>query len=201
RLCRLSLLSSVSSCFRPSPVARWPGRLCPRRVGNTGPRAEGVRASRPGFKEPPGPLHYHYSTNEVFVNSGSCNIFQDFSIFSALLILPESDSWRILQSSPVGRMTAMQFGVLMSRLRQGAGLTQASLADRAGLSLRTVQSWEQGRRVPVSPDFFKLVAALGVPADAFAGIAAASKVTSGPSGQKKPAAGKGRKDKVGKKGA
>ena len=95
----------------------------------------------------------------------------------------------------------MHFGELMSRLRQGAGLTQASLADRAGLSLRTVQSWEQGRRVPVSPDFFKLVQALGVSADAFAGIAAASKATSGPSGQKKSAAGKGRKDKAGKKGA
>src|SRR5262249_16558620 len=66
----------------------------------------------------------------------------------------------------------MHFGELMSRLRQGAGITEGRVANKAGLSLRTVQSWEQGRRAPVSPDFFKLVAALGVSADAFAGIAA-----------------------------
>jgi transcriptional regulator with XRE-family HTH domain len=66
----------------------------------------------------------------------------------------------------------MQFGELLGRLRKEAGLTQAGLADKAGLSPRTVQSWEQGRRAPVSPDFFKLVRALGVSADAFGGIAA-----------------------------
>ena len=106
----------------------------------------------------------------------------------------------------------MHFGELMSRLRQGAGLTQASLADRAGLSLRTVQSWEQGRRAPVSPDFFKLVAALGVSADAFAGIAAnkprqapgteqdGTSQGKGPSGRKKPATqGRGERTARGKK--
>ena len=64
----------------------------------------------------------------------------------------------------------MQFGELLGKLRKEAGLTQAGLADKAGLSARTVQSWEQGRRAPVSPDFFQLVKVLGVSADAFAGI-------------------------------
>ena len=62
------------------------------------------------------------------------------------------------------------FGEILGRLRQEAGLTQKALADRAGLSPRTVQSWEQGRRAPVSSDFFRLVRALAVSADAFAGV-------------------------------
>jgi transcriptional regulator with XRE-family HTH domain len=64
----------------------------------------------------------------------------------------------------------MNFGEMLRQLREKGGLTQAALAERAGLSLRTVQSWEQGQRSPVSPDFFKLVKALGASADAFAGI-------------------------------
>src|SRR5204862_2141038 len=116
------------------------------------------------------------------------------------LALRTCDHWRILRTSPVGRMAAMRFGELLGRLRREAGLTQAGLADKAGLSARTVQSWEQGRRAPVSPDFFKLVKALGVSADAFAGVAAnrpgrppgtarggtsQSKAGKGPSGRKK----------------
>lgn len=66
----------------------------------------------------------------------------------------------------------MQFGEKLKELREAAGLTQAALASESGLSLRTLQSWEQNHRAPVSPDFFKLVKALGVSADAFAGIAA-----------------------------
>jgi transcriptional regulator with XRE-family HTH domain len=66
----------------------------------------------------------------------------------------------------------VRFGELLGKLRTEAGLTQAALAERAGLSVRTVQAWSQDRRAPVSPDFFKLVKALGVPADAFAGISA-----------------------------
>lgn len=62
----------------------------------------------------------------------------------------------------------MAFGETMRHLREAAGLTQAGLASKAGLSLRTIQSWEQGRRAPVSPDFFKLAAALGVPCESFA---------------------------------
>ncbi len=62
----------------------------------------------------------------------------------------------------------MAFGTVLRRLRESAGMTQADLAQKTGLSLRTIQSWEQGRRSPVSPDFFKVVAALGVDCTAFA---------------------------------
>jgi transcriptional regulator with XRE-family HTH domain len=62
----------------------------------------------------------------------------------------------------------MNFAEVLQRLRESAGLTQAGLAEKAGLSLRTVQSWEQGRRSPVSPDFFKLIQALGVDCREFA---------------------------------
>jgi transcriptional regulator with XRE-family HTH domain len=65
----------------------------------------------------------------------------------------------------------MTFGDIMQSLREKAGLTQAGLAERSGIPLRTIQGWEQGYRSPVSPDFFKLVHALGVSADAFASVA------------------------------
>jgi transcriptional regulator with XRE-family HTH domain len=65
----------------------------------------------------------------------------------------------------------MQFNEILRRLREKAGLTQAGLAERAGVPLRTIQGWEQAYRCPVSPDFFSLVRALGVSADAFADLA------------------------------
>jgi transcriptional regulator with XRE-family HTH domain len=64
----------------------------------------------------------------------------------------------------------MNFGETLGKLREKTGLTQAALAEKAGLSLRTVQAWEQGRRSPVSSDFFRLVKALGVSCEAFAPI-------------------------------
>ena len=64
----------------------------------------------------------------------------------------------------------MHFGEVMKQWREQAGLTQAELAKKSRISLRTVQSWEQGSRSPVSPEFFKLVKTLGALADLFAGI-------------------------------
>jgi transcriptional regulator with XRE-family HTH domain len=61
----------------------------------------------------------------------------------------------------------MSFGQRLRSLREKAGLTQAALAELAGVPLRTVQGWEQDYRCPVSPDFFKLARALGVSADEF----------------------------------
>jgi transcriptional regulator with XRE-family HTH domain len=61
----------------------------------------------------------------------------------------------------------MDFGAVLKQFREKAGLTQVELANKAGLSLRTVQGWEQGRRSPVSPDFFKLADALGVSVNSF----------------------------------
>jgi transcriptional regulator with XRE-family HTH domain len=62
----------------------------------------------------------------------------------------------------------MSFGETLRQLREQANLTQAGLAQRSGVPLRTIQGWEQGYRCPVSPDFFKLVRALGTGADVFA---------------------------------
>ena len=56
---------------------------------------------------------------------------------------------------------------MLQKFREEKGLTQADLAKRAGVSLRTIQSWEQGHRSPISPDFFRVVKALGVSADDF----------------------------------
>ena len=75
----------------------------------------------------------------------------------------------------------MEFSEILRRLRERAGLTQSALAEKTGLSKRTIESWEQGRRAPVSPDFFTLVAALNVSADAFAALAE-KKPRTGPRG-------------------
>jgi transcriptional regulator with XRE-family HTH domain len=64
----------------------------------------------------------------------------------------------------------MSFGEVLRQVREQAGLTQAGLAQRSGVPLRTIQGWEQGYRRPISPDFFRIVRALGVPADTFASI-------------------------------
>jgi transcriptional regulator with XRE-family HTH domain len=64
----------------------------------------------------------------------------------------------------------MRFSEMLAKFRSAAGLTQAALSKKSGIPLRTLQDWEQGRSGPVSPVFFKLTKALGIPADAFAGI-------------------------------
>jgi transcriptional regulator with XRE-family HTH domain len=77
----------------------------------------------------------------------------------------------------------MDFATIMRQLREHANLTQAELAERAGLPLRTIQGWEQGYRCPVSPAFFKLAKALGASCEAFANFRAPPK---GVPGKKKP---------------
>ena len=39
----------------------------------------------------------------------------------------------------------------VKRIRKGYRLTQAEFAAMLGVSLRTLQNWEQGRRVPEGP--------------------------------------------------
>jgi len=39
----------------------------------------------------------------------------------------------------------------VAAIRQTTGLTQAKFADWIGVSKRTVENWEQGRRVPQGP--------------------------------------------------
>jgi len=42
----------------------------------------------------------------------------------------------------------MSFGQHLQRLRLKAGLSQAGLADRAGIPVKTIQNWEISRRSP-----------------------------------------------------
>jgi transcriptional regulator with XRE-family HTH domain len=42
----------------------------------------------------------------------------------------------------------MGFGSTLRRLREAVGLSQAELAERAGISVDSIQNWEQGRSSP-----------------------------------------------------
>jgi transcriptional regulator with XRE-family HTH domain len=57
---------------------------------------------------------------------------------------------------------SMSFGETVRLLRQKAGLTQLDLAQKAGLSLRSVQNWEQDHRIPRLATLLALANALGV---------------------------------------
>ena len=59
------------------------------------------------------------------------------------------------------------FGEGLKALRERAGLTQAALASKTGLSLGIVRDYEQGRKEPALRSAFKLADALGVSVDAF----------------------------------
>ena len=59
------------------------------------------------------------------------------------------------------RKTTDTFAARLVRLRAAAGLTQAQLAARSGLSLQAVCFWEQGRRAPTLASAGRLAAALG----------------------------------------
>lgn len=50
-------------------------------------------------------------------------------------------------------------------LRRRRFMTQTELANKVGVSMKTVQSWEGGRSQPRLRHIPKLAAALGVPAD------------------------------------
>jgi transcriptional regulator with XRE-family HTH domain len=61
----------------------------------------------------------------------------------------------------------VSFGEQLRALRERAQLTQAALAEKAGLSLWSLQSWEQGRkgggsRGPSAPVLVRLANALDV---------------------------------------
>lgn len=50
--------------------------------------------------------------------------------------------WRLVANPPIPDLKA---------IRRGLGLSQAQFATRFGLSVRTVQQWEQGRAIPDRP--------------------------------------------------
>jgi transcriptional regulator with XRE-family HTH domain len=57
------------------------------------------------------------------------------------------------------------FAKNLKRLRALAGLSQSGLAEKAGVSLRNLQNWEQGHREPRLDMILPLARALGVTAD------------------------------------
>lgn len=56
----------------------------------------------------------------------------------------------------------MPFGETLQELRLAAKLSQAGLADKAGLSTRSIQNWEQGHRRPRVEVLMALAKALDV---------------------------------------
>lgn len=65
------------------------------------------------------------------------------------------------------------FGPCLRELRETAGLSQAQLAERAGMHLHGVTKLEQGYREPSWATVLALAKALGVSTEAFAGCDAA----------------------------
>jgi transcriptional regulator with XRE-family HTH domain len=53
----------------------------------------------------------------------------------------------------------------LRRIREELGLSQSELAARCGLSIDSIQNWEQGRTQPRLPALMQLAACLGVSLD------------------------------------
>jgi transcriptional regulator with XRE-family HTH domain len=51
---------------------------------------------------------------------------------------------------------------MLQAYRKKAGMTQAQLAERSGLPLRSIQNWEAGYRMPRPPALLALARAVGV---------------------------------------
>jgi transcriptional regulator with XRE-family HTH domain len=62
----------------------------------------------------------------------------------------------------MGRDGGETMGQRLQRLRRAAGLTQAELAERAGVPLKSVLNWEQDRRQPRLDAAADLARLLGV---------------------------------------
>jgi transcriptional regulator with XRE-family HTH domain len=62
----------------------------------------------------------------------------------------------------------MSLGQHIRSLREGAGLSRAELARRAGIPASTLRGWEGDRGFPNLPALLRRAAALGVPVERFA---------------------------------
>jgi transcriptional regulator with XRE-family HTH domain len=60
----------------------------------------------------------------------------------------------------------MAFPELLRKLREKAGLSQSGMAKKAGLSVRSIQNWEQGHRGPSAQGIIALAQGLEVSAEA-----------------------------------
>lgn len=68
---------------------------------------------------------------------------------------------------PPMSLSNTHFGARLKELREGRGLTQKDLADRAGVSKGAISNWEQGIREPSLVNATRLADALGVELAAF----------------------------------
>jgi transcriptional regulator with XRE-family HTH domain len=59
----------------------------------------------------------------------------------------------------------MRFPELLQKFRQKAGLSQSELAKKVGLSVLSIQNWEQGHRKPSTQGIIALSRGLGVSAE------------------------------------
>ena len=75
------------------------------------------------------------------------------------------------------KATGTGFGVVLKRLREDAGLSQAALAEAARMNVFGVAKIEQGLREPGWGTVLKLAAALGVECTAFCEGAGQAKPT------------------------
>jgi transcriptional regulator with XRE-family HTH domain len=66
------------------------------------------------------------------------------------------------------RLALVSFGTHLRALREGAGLSRAELARRAGVPVSTLRHWEADRGFPGLPALLRLADALGVPVERFA---------------------------------
>ena len=86
-------------------------------------------------------------------------------------------------AAPVDGPAPQTFGALLRRHRLAAGLSQAALAERAGLSLRGVSDLERGaRRTPQQATVRLLAGALGLRPEATAALEAVVARRRGPPG-------------------
>jgi transcriptional regulator with XRE-family HTH domain len=70
---------------------------------------------------------------------------------------------------PIDGVNFMGLGETMQRLREKVGLSQAGLAEKSGLSLRSIQNWEQGHRAPSAKALLALAKVLKVPVEKLIG--------------------------------
>jgi transcriptional regulator with XRE-family HTH domain len=65
----------------------------------------------------------------------------------------------------------VEMAARVADLREGAGLTQQELAERAGVSVWTLRRWEQKGNTPLVRVLVRVAKALGVSLDVLAGLA------------------------------
>jgi transcriptional regulator with XRE-family HTH domain len=59
----------------------------------------------------------------------------------------------------------MSFGNNLQALREAAGLSQSELAEKSGISVKTIQNWEIDRNSPRMDALVRLAHALGTTLD------------------------------------